>query len=159
MAIRQVRKDDDPILRKQSKPVKKITKSILLLLDDMKETMELECGVGLAAPQVGALRRVFIVDIGDGLTEFINPEILEESGEQTGSEGCLSIPGKSGLVCRPNYVKVKALNRDGEEFVIEAQELMARAILHEYDHLEGTLFTDKVEGELLDGFPEEELED
>lgn len=159
MAIRQVRTDEDPILRKKSKPVKKITPGTLMLLDDMKDTMEVEYGVGLAAPQVGSLRRIFIVDVGEGLMEFINPEIIEESGEQIGSEGCLSVPGKSGIVCRANHVKIKALNRDGEEFIVEGQELMARAMLHELDHLEGTLFIDKVEGDLLDGFPEEELEE
>ena len=158
MAIRQVREDGDPILRKVSKTVKKITPGVITLLDDMEETMYLEDGVGLAAPQVGALRRIFIVDDGEGLVEFINPEILETSGEQVGIEGCLSVPGKSGNVCRANYVKVKALNRDGEEFILEAEELMARIILHEYDHLEGRLFTDIVQGEINEGFDEDEDE-
>jgi len=145
MAIRQIRIDGDPILRKKSKEVKKITPSIVTLLDDMKETMDLEDGVGLAAPQVGSLRRIFIVDVGEGVTEFINPEIMEKDGEQVGPEGCLSVPGEAGIVSRANYVKVKALDRDGNEFIIEAEELMARAILHEYDHLEGVLFIDKME--------------
>ena len=154
MAVRQVREEGDPILRKISKQVKKITPSIITLLEDMADTMYVEDGVGLAAPQVGSLRRVFIVDVGDGIVEFINPEILETKGEQTGTEGCLSVPGKSGTVCRPSYVKVKALNRDGQEFVLEGEDLMARAILHEYDHLEGELFIDKVQGELRDGYEE-----
>lgn len=158
MAIRKVREDGDPILRKISKPVKKITRGTITLLDDMEDTMYVEDGVGLAAPQVGSLRRIFIVDVGEGIVEFINPEILETRGEQFGIEGCLSVPGKTGDVTRANYVKVKALNRDGEEFVLEGEELMARAILHEYDHLEGILFTDKVEGELQDGFPEDDEE-
>ncbi|HHX60187.1 MAG TPA: peptide deformylase [Epulopiscium sp.] len=159
MAIRQVREEGDPILRKISKPVKKISSSILTLLDDMEDTMYVEDGVGLAAPQVGSLRRIFIVDVGEGTVEFINPEILETRGEQTGREGCLSVPGKTGDVTRANYVKVKALNRDGEEFVLEGEELMARAILHEYDHLEGALFIDKVEGELREGYEEEDDEE
>lgn len=148
MAIRNVRTEGDPILRKRAKKVGTITQAILTLLDDMAETMYLEDGVGLAAPQVGALRRVFVVDIGEGVVEFINPEILETQGEQTGIEGCLSVPGKTGTVSRPNYVKVKAQNREGQEFILEGEELMARAILHEYDHLEGALFVDKVEGDL-----------
>ncbi len=158
MAIRQVREEGDPILRKISKPVKKITSSIITLLDDMEDTMYVEDGVGLAAPQVGSLRRVFIVDVGEGIVEFINPEILESSGEQIGIEGCLSVPGKTGNVARANYVKVKALNREGEEFVLEGEELMARAILHEYDHLEGELFIDKVDGEITEGFEEDSYE-
>lgn len=156
MAIRQVREDGDPILRKKSKPVKKITPSIITLLGDMEDTMYVEDGVGLAAPQVGSLRRVFIVDVGEGIVEFINPEILEISGTQTGIEGCLSVPGKTGDVTRANYVKVKALDRDGTEFILEGEDLMARAILHEYDHLEGTLFVDLVEGELTEGFDDDD---
>lgn len=148
MAIRSVRIEGDPILNKKAKKVASITESIITLLDDMTETMYVEDGVGLAAPQVGVLRRIFVIDIGEGVIEFINPEILEVSGEQTGIEGCLSVPGKTGNVTRPNYVKVKALNRDGKEFVLEGEELMARAILHEYDHLEGELFISKVEGEV-----------
>ena len=154
MAIRQIRIDGDPILRKKSKEVRKITPSIVTLLDDMKETMDLEDGVGLAAPQVGSLRRLFIVDVGEGVTEFINPEILEKDGEQVGPEGCLSVPGEAGIVSRANHVKVKALDRDGNEFIIEAEELMARAILHEYDHLEGVLFIDKMEE--IEEFDEED---
>lgn len=159
MAIRKVREDGDPILRKRSKEVKKITKGMLTLLDDMEETMHLEDGVGLAAPQVGSLRRIFIVDVGEGLLEFINPEILETSGEQTAIEGCLSVPGKTGNVCRPFAVTVKALDRDGNEFTLEVEDLMARAIMHEHDHLEGILFKDRVEGELFDGYPDEDEEE
>lgn len=158
MAIRKVRIEGDPILRKKAKPVAKITPSIKVLLDDMAETMYLEDGVGLAAPQVGVLRRIFVVDVGEGVIEFINPEIIDTQGEQTGIEGCLSVPGKTGTVSRPNYVKVKALNREGQEFILEGEELMARAILHENDHLEGALFIDKVEGELGTGQDIEDTE-
>ncbi len=156
MAIIKVREEGDPILRKISKPVRKITPSILTLLDDMADTMVVEDGVGLAAVQIGSLRRVFIADVGEGVIEFINPEILDTAGEQIGIEGCLSVPGKSGDVCRPSYVKVKALNRQGEEFILEGEDLLARAILHEYDHLEGELFIDKVMGEITEGYEEDE---
>lgn len=148
MAIRNIRIEGDPILNKKAKKVVSITDSMKILLEDMLETMYEKDGVGLAAPQVGVLRRIFIVDVGEGVIEFINPEILEVSGEQIGMEGCLSVPGKTGNVSRPEYVKVKALNRDGEEFIIEGHELMARAILHEYDHLEGELFLSKVQGDI-----------
>jgi len=163
MAIRSIRTEGDPILRKKAKEVKTISKSILTLLDDMEETMYLEEGVGLAAPQVGALRQVFIVDVGEGIVEFINPEILETEGEQIGIEGCLSVPGKRGTVCRAAYVKVKALDREGQEFTLEVEELMARAVLHEYDHLQGELFIDKVEDDLeiydeMDEETDEEIE-
>ena len=158
MAVRQVREDGDPILRKISKKVKKISPGVITLLNDMEDTMYVEDGVGLAAVQVGSLRRIFIVDVGEGTIEFINPEILEMGGEQFGIEGCLSVPGKTGNVSRANYVKVKALNRDGEEFILEGEELLARAILHEYDHLEGKLFVDIVEGDLMDGFDQEDDE-
>ncbi len=159
MAIRQVREEGDPILRRISKPVRKITPSILTLLDDMEATMLVEDGVGLAAVQVGSLRRIFIVDVGEGVIEFINPEIIDTSGEQTGIEGCLSVPGMSGTVCRANYVKVKALDRHGKEFTLDGEELLARAILHEYDHLEGKLFVDIVQGELQDGYGDEDEDD
>jgi len=107
-------------------------------------------GVGLAAPQVGILKRIVVIDVGEGPIVLINPEILETSGEQTGGEGCLSVPGKTGQVTRPNYVKVKALDEDMEEFIIEGEELMARALLHEIDHLDGHLYVEKVEGPLMD---------
>ncbi len=156
MAIRMVREQNEPILRKKSKEVKEITPKITELLDDLAETMYEANGVGLAAPQVGMLKRMVVIDIGEGLFELINPVILESSGTQTGNEGCLSVPGKMGQVTRPNYVKVQALNRDGETVIIEGEELMARALCHELDHLEGILYTDKVEGELMDAEEEEE---
>lgn len=143
MALRQIRKEGDSVLRKKCRPVEKIDDKILTLLDDMAETMEEADGVGLAAPQVGILKRIAIIDVGDGIIELINPVILETEGNQTGDEGCLSIPGKYKEVCRPNYVKVKALNRHGEEFVIEGMELLARALCHEIDHLDGVLFLDR----------------
>ena len=117
---------------------------LLTLIEDMKETMYEADGVGLAAPQVGILKRLFVIDIGEGPLVFINPEIIETSGTQTDEEGCLSLPGETKEVVRPNYVKARALNEKGEEFEIEAEELLARAILHEYDHLNGTLFIDRV---------------
>ncbi len=158
MAIRMVREQNEPILRKKCKEVKEITPKITELLDDLADTMYESNGVGLAAPQVGMLKRIVVIDIGEGLFEFINPVILESSGSQTGNEGCLSVPGKMGQVTRPNYVKVQALNRDGETVIIEGEELMARAICHELDHLEGILYTDLVEGELMDAEEEEEEE-
>ena len=146
MAIRKIREDGDEALRKKSKPVEEINERVLTLLEDMADTMYDADGVGLAAPQVGILKRIFVIDIYDdeGLRVFINPEILEVRGTQLGEEGCLSIPGKLEDVERANYVKVKALNEKGEEFILEAEELLARAVLHEYDHLEGVLFTDHI---------------
>lgn len=146
MAIRKIRENGDEVLRKKSKPVEVINNRILTLLEDMADTMYEADGVGLAAPQVGILKRIFVIDVYDdeGLRVFINPEILEVRGTQVGEEGCLSIPGKLEEVERANYVKVKALNERGEEFILEAEELLARAVLHEYDHLEGTLFIDHV---------------
>lgn len=147
MAIRKVRKDDDDILRKKSKKVTKIDENTKLLLDDMLDTMREENGVGLSAVQVGILKRIFIVDVSEeqnNTIEFINPEIIKEDGEVVGAEGCLSIPGVLGEVKRAECVKVKALDREGNEFEIEAEGFLARAILHENDHLNGVLFTDKV---------------
>lgn len=155
MAIRMIRTQDEEILRKHCKEVKEITPKILELLDDMAETLYDANGVGLAAPQVGILKRIVIIDIGEGLYEMINPVILEKSGEQTGNEGCLSIPGKMGEVTRPNYVKAEATGRDGERYVVEGEGLMARAICHELDHLDGILYSDLVEGELMDVEAEE----
>jgi len=134
----------DDVLRKESKPVEKIDERILQLLDDMAETMRHVDGVGLAAPQVGILRRVVVIDVGEGLIELINPEILETSGQQQGAEGCLSIPGVRGEVIRPEKVRVKALNRKGEPIEITGTGLLARALCHEIDHLDGILFIDKV---------------
>ncbi|AGF55054.1 peptide deformylase [Clostridium saccharoperbutylacetonicum] len=144
MALRNIRKYGDDVLRKKCREIDKIDDRLLTLIEDMKETMYEADGVGLAAPQVGILKRLFIVDIGEGPLVFINPEILETSGTQTDEEGCLSLPGKTEEVTRPNFVKARALNEKGEEFEIEAEELLARAILHEYDHLNGTLFIDRV---------------
>ena len=159
MALRNLVIDGDPLLRKKSRPVDEITPRIIKLLDDMADTMKFEDrGVGIAAPQVGVLRRVFIVDVGDdhGLVEFINPEILETSGSQTANEGCLSVPGKTCPVERANYVKAKALDRNGNEFVVEGEGLFARCILHEYDHLDGILFIDKsADGKIYDTESEE----
>lgn len=142
MAIRIIRKDDDPVLREKSIPVKNFNANLAKLLDDMAETMYDANGVGLAAPQIGISKRVVVIDIDDGIHEIVNPEILETRGEQTGPEGCLSVPGLTGIVCRPNYVKIKAQNRYGEEFILEGEDLLARAILHEIDHLNGVIFTD-----------------
>lgn len=144
MAIRNIRINGDEVLRKKCKSVTEITPRTLKLIKDMGETMYEADGVGLAAPQVGILQRIFVIDVYDdhGLRVFINPEILEVSGSQLGEEGCLSVPGEAAEVERPNYVKVKAINEKGEEFILEATELLARAILHENDHLNGKLFID-----------------
>ena len=146
MAIRKIRTIGDDVLRKQCKPLTEITNRDITLIKDMAETMYEADGVGLAAPQVGILKRLFVIDLRDedGLMVFINPEILETSGSQIDDEGCLSIPGKAEEVERPNYVKVKAINAKGEEFILEAEGLLARAILHENDHLNGTLYVDHV---------------
>ena len=143
MAIRNIRISTDEVLRKKCKEVKEITPNLLTLLDDMADTMYEANGVGLAAPQVGILKRAVVIDIGEGLVELINPVILETSGSQIDDEGCLSVPGKYAPVDRPNYVKVKAMDRDGNEFIIEGEELMARGLCHEIDHLDGILYIDK----------------
>lgn len=147
MSLRNIVIEGDPVLRKKSRPVDEITPRIIKLLDDMAETMYYENrGIGIAAPQVGVLRRVFVVDVGDehGKIEFINPEITYRSEEtQIFCEGCLSLPGKSANVERPAVIRIKALDRDGNEFELEADELLAVCICHEYDHLEGILFADK----------------
>ncbi len=143
MALRNIVKEGDDILRKTCRPVGEITERIQTLVDDMIETMNDAGGVGLAAPQVGVLRRLFVVDIGDGPMVLINPEIVEMKGEQTGEEGCLSLPGKAGTVTRANYVKIKGLDREGNEVEYEGTELLARAFQHENDHLDGILYVDK----------------
>ena len=148
MALRTIRVEGDPVLTKISRPVDKMTPRIQDLITDMLDTMYEEMGVGLAAPQVGILKRVVTIDVGDGPMVLINPEILETSGEQTGDEGCLSVPGMAGQVTRPNYVKVKALDENMEEVVYEGTELLARAFCHEIDHLDGKMYTELVEGEL-----------
>ena len=146
MAKRKILTDNDPTLRTVCRPVPRISPRIVTLLDDMIETMRDANGVGLAAPQVGVLLRAVVIETEPGVVhELINPEIIETSGEQEGSEGCLSLPGQSGHVKRPNYVKVKALNRKGEEYVLEGTELLARAICHETDHLDGHLYVDFAE--------------
>lgn len=145
MAIRTIRQDGDEVLRKKSKTVDEITPKIKELIEDMIDTMYEADGVGLAAPQVGILKRIFVIDVGEGPMVFINPEILETGGTQTGDEGCLSIPGYYAPVCRPNYVKVKFLDENMQEQVLEAEDFFARAILHENDHLNGVLFKDRVE--------------
>ena len=156
MALRQIRTIGDPVLTKTCKEIKEITPKILELADDMLETMYEANGVGLAAPQVGILKRMVVIDIGDGPILMINPEIIETSGTQTGDEGCLSLPGKAGTVTRPNYVKVHAFDENMEEYEIEGTELMARAMCHEIDHLDGHLYVEKVEGQLHDVTYEEE---
>lgn len=156
MALRKIRKMGDPVLEKVCKPVERMTPRIKLLIGDMFDTMYDGQGVGLAAPQVGVLKRICVIDTDDHPYVLINPEILEVSGSQTGNEGCLSLPGQYGQVTRPNYVKVKALNEKMEEYVLEATELLARAVCHECEHLDGILFVEHVEGELVEA---SELED
>ena len=148
MALRTIRTEGDPVLSKKCRPVEEITPRIRELITDMLETMYDACGVGLAAPQVGILKRIVVIDVGEGPIILINPEIVESSGEQTGEEGCLSVPGMSGQVTRPNYVKVKALDMDMKEAEYEGDELLARAFCHEIDHLDGKMYTRLVEGEL-----------
>jgi peptide deformylase len=151
MAIRNIRTLGDDVLRKHAKEVTEMTPRIQELIDDMFDTMYEANGVGLAAPQVGILKRIVVIDIGDdNPLVMINPEILETDGEQTGSEGCLSVPGKSGIVTRPNYVRARALDENMEEYIIEGEELLARAICHEVDHLDGKMYVDLVEGGLVD---------
>ena len=151
MAIRNIRIMGDPILEKVCKEVKEVTPRIKELIEDMLETMYDANGVGLAAPQVGVLKRIVVIDVtGEDPIVLINPRILETSGEQTGGEGCLSLPGKSGTVTRPNYVKVKAYDREMKPFEIAGTELLARAFCHEIDHLDGHMYVEKVEGELTD---------
>jgi peptide deformylase len=150
MALRTIRIQGDPVLTKTCRQVSQITPKITELIDDMLETMYEANGVGLAAPQVGILKRIVVIDIGDGPIVMINPVILETEGEQTGDEGCLSLPGKAGQVTRPNYVKARAFDENMEEYEIEGTELLARAICHELDHLDGHMYTEKVEGSLHD---------
>ena len=158
MATRQIRTIGDEILRKECKPVKEMTPRLKELIEDMFETMYETGGVGLAAPQVGILKQIVVIDVEDGNQYvLINPEITETEGEQTGPEGCLSVPGKSGTVTRPEKVTVKAYNEDMEPIELTGEGFLARAICHECDHLHGCLYVDKVEGELEDvGEAEEE---
>lgn len=159
MAIRTIRVVGDKVLTKVCRPVEEMTPRIEQLIDDMLDTMYDACGVGLAAPQVGVLKRIVVIDTDGTPHVLINPEIVETSGEQTGSEGCLSLPGKSGIVTRPNHVTVRALDREMKPFELEGTELLARAICHECDHLDGHMYTEKVEGELWDNEYEEEEEE
>ena len=145
MAKLQIRKVGDEVLRKTCRPVEAITPRVLTLLDDMIETMHDANGVGLAGPQVGILRRIAVVEVEEGeIYELINPKIIAVAGEQEGAEGCLSVPGRYGLVTRPRHVTVRATNRLGEEYEITAHDFLARALCHEIDHLDGTLYIDKV---------------
>lgn len=149
MAIRKIRTEGDSILTKECRKVEKMTPKIQELIEDMFDTMYEAYGVGLAAPQVGVLKQIVVIDTtGEDPLVLINPEIIETSGSQTGDEGCLSVPGMSGTVTRPNHVKVRALDENMEEYILEEEELLARAICHETDHLHGRLYTELVEGEL-----------
>lgn len=152
MAIRTILNitDDNETLRKKSREITEIDDRIKTLLDDMKDTMYAANGVGLAAPQVGILRRAVVIDIGEGLIELINPVIVYKKGEQIDAEGCLSVPGRSGTVARPEKVKVRALNRNGEEILIDGEGLLARALCHEIDHLDGTVYIDKMIAEIFE---------
>ena len=145
MAIREIRKAPDEVLYKKSREVTDFDERLHTLLDDMADTMYEANGVGLAAVQVGILKRVVVIDVGDGIMELINPVIIEEADSQTGTEGCLSFPGQWGIVTRPDYVKVKALDRYGNEQIFEGRELLARAFCHELEHLDGHAFIEKVE--------------
>lgn len=158
MALRNIRTMGDECLNKVCKEVKEINDRTRTLIEDMIDTMYEANGVGLAAPQVGILKRIVVIDIGEGPIVMINPSIIETSGEQTGQEGCLSVPNKAGIVTRPDYVKARAFNENMEEYEIEGTELLARAICHELDHLDGHLYVEKVEGELMDATYEEEEE-
>ena len=150
MALRKIRLQGDSVLTKTCRPLVEVGPKIVTLIDDMLETMYEANGVGLAAPQVGILKRLVVIDIGDGPIVMINPEIVETSGEQTGDEGCLSVPGKAGQVTRPYYVKARFCDEEMNECEIEAEDLLARAICHELDHLDGHLYTEKVVGGLHD---------
>ena len=156
MAIRNVRLEGDPILQKTSKEVKEITPKIRTLIDDMLETMYEKEGVGLAAPQVGVLKRVVVIDVGDGPLVMINPRIVRREGTQTGDEGCLSVPGKAGQVTRPNEVTVRFMDEDEEYYELDGTELLARAICHECDHLDGKLYVELAEDGLHDVEEEKE---
>ena len=145
MGLRNILTDKDPALHKVCKPVTNFDGKLHKLLDDMAETLKEANGVGLAAPQVGILRRVVIVDVGDKIVELVNPSLVETDGEQIGAEGCLSVPGKYGLVKRPYYAKVKAQDRYGEWFEAEGEELIARCFCHELDHLDGIVYTEVME--------------
>ena len=159
MALRQIREYGDDVLAKECREVKEITPRVRELVEDMLDTMYDANGVGLAAPQVGVLRRIVVIDVGEGPIVLVNPRIIEQDGEQEGMEGCLSVPGKIGQVTRPNHVIVEGLDADMNPVRVEGEELLARALCHELDHLEGVVYTSKVEGELYDAVDEEEEEE
>lgn len=156
MAIRTIREIGDEVLNKVCKEVTEMTERTKVLIEDMLDTMYDADGVGLAAPQVGILKRITVIDAGDGPIVLINPEIVETSGEQTGQEGCLSVPGKAGVVTRPNYVRVTAYDENMQMREVEGTELLARALCHEIEHLDGHLYVEKVEGDLIDVTAEED---
>lgn len=153
MALRQIREMGEECLTKVCKPVKEMNERTMNLIEDMLDTMYEASGVGLAAPQVGILKRIAVIDTGeqyqDGPLVLINPEIIESSGSQTDYEGCLSYPGKVGKVTRPNYVKVRAFDEEMQEYIVEGEELLARALVHEIEHLDGHMYVEKVEGGIL----------
>ena len=156
MALRQIRIHGDAILSKKCREIKEMTPRIRELIDDMLDTMYDASGVGLAGPQVGVLKRVCGIDIGDGPIVMVNPVLISSDGEQTGDEGCLSLPGKAGQVTRPNHVVVRAMDENMEERILEGEELLARAMCHEIEHLDGHMYTEKVEGPLHDVTYEDE---
>lgn len=156
MALRTIRMQGDAVLTKKCREITEMTPKIQMLIEDMLETMYEAQGVGLAAPQVGILKRVVVIDIGDGPLVLVNPRIISSDGEQTGGEGCLSLPGMAGQVTRPNHVVAKAFDRDMNEITVEGTDLLARAICHEVDHLEGHMYTEFVEGELYEVSYEED---
>jgi peptide deformylase len=158
MALRTIRQFGDPILRKECKPVKLVTPRIRMLAEDMLDTMYEANGVGLAGPQVGVVKQIVVIDIGEGPLVMLNPVITEQSGEQTDSEGCLSYPGKAAQVSRPNYVKAEYDDLDMVHHIVEGEALLARAICHEVDHLHGVIYTDLAQGEVYDANYEEEEE-
>ena len=150
MAIRKVITEPDEVLRKTASPVEKFDEKLSQLIDDMFDTMYQKDGVGLAAPQIGILRRICVIDIGEGPIELVNPEIIKISGKQNETEGCLSCPGKWGVTERPKKVKVRAFNRKGQQYEITGTDLLARALCHEIDHLDGVLFLDRVISEIVE---------
>ena len=161
MAIRNIREIGDSVLNKASKEIQNVDKKILTLIEDMLDTLYEANGVGLAAPQVGVLKRLVVIDISEDGNDpliLINPVIIETEGEQTGDEACLSVPGKVATVTRPNYVKVKAFDKDMKEFTVEGTGLLARAFCHEIDHLDGVLYVEKKTGELRNTFEDEEVQ-
>ena len=154
MALRKIRELGDEILTKKCREVKEMTPRLKELVGDMLDTMYDAEGVGLAAPQVGVLKRIVVIDIGDGPIVLVNPRVVSEDGEQEGNEGCLSVPGKAGIVIRPNHVVVEGFDGDMNPVTVEGEELLARALCHELDHLDGIMYTTKVQGELYDTLPD-----